>query len=74
MALAKKCDRCGKLYEHYPMGNKTQWNAIRKIQRNTVGDTVNGAYTPTIDLCPECMNEFEKFMSIKFQEDKKDEN
>ena len=56
------------------MGNKTQWNAIRKIQRNTVGDTVNGAYTPTIDLCPECMNEFEKFMSVKFQEDKNDEN
>lgn len=56
------------------LGNKTQWNAIRKIQRNTVGDTVNGAYTPTIDLCPECMNEFEKFMSVKFQENKNDEN
>ena len=36
-----------------------------------VGDTVNSAYTPTIDLCSECMNEFEKFMSVKFQEDKK---
>lgn len=24
-----------------------------------------------IDLCPECMGEFEKFMSVKFQEDKK---
>ena len=74
MALAKKCDRCGKLYEHYPMVNKTEWNAIRKIQRNPVGDTVNSAYTPAIDLCPECMNEFEKFMSVKFQEDKNDEN
>lgn len=74
MALAKKCDRCGKLYEHYPMCNKTECNAIRKIQRNPVGDTVHSAYTPTIDLCPECMNEFEKFMSVKFQEDKNDEN
>ena len=36
-----------------------------------VGDTVNSAYTPAINLCPECMNEFEKFMSVKFQEDKK---
>ena len=71
MALAKKCERCGKMYEHYPMGNKIQWNTIRKIQRNTVSNTVNGAYTSPIDLCPECMNEFEKFMSDKFQEDKK---
>lgn len=53
------------------MCNKIQWNAIQKIQRNTVGNTVNGAYTQTIDLCPECLNEFEKFMSVKFQEDKK---
>ena len=74
MATAKKCDRCGKLYEHYPMVNKTECNAIRKIQRNPVGDTVNSAYTPAIYLCPECMNEFEKFMSVKFQEDKNDEN
>ena len=56
------------------MGNKAECNAIRKIQRNPVGDTVNSAYTPAIDLCPECMNEFEKFMSVKFQEDKNDEN
>ena len=71
MALAKKCERCGKMYEHYPTGNKLQYNAIRRIQRNPVGDTVNGAYSPTIDLFPECMNELEKFMSVKFQEDKK---
>lgn len=71
MALAKKRERCGKMYEHYPMGNKTECNAIRKIQRNPVGDTVNSAYAPPIDLCPERMNEFEKFMSVKFQEDKK---
>ena len=71
MALAKKCDRCGKLYEHYPIVNKTEWNAIRKSQRKPVGDTVNSVYSPAIDLCPKCMHEFEKFMSDKFQEDKK---
>ena len=72
MALAKKCERCGKMYEHYPMGNKLQHNAIRRIQRNAIGNTINSSYA--IDLCPECMNEFEKFMSVKFQEDKNDEN
>ena len=29
MAMAKKCDRCGKLYEHYPKGNKSQSNAMQ---------------------------------------------
>lgn len=24
MALAKKCDRCGQLYEHYPPSNTSQ--------------------------------------------------
>ena len=51
------------------MGNKIQWNAIQKIQRHAIGNTINSSYA--IDLCPECMNEFEKFMSVKFQEDKK---
>lgn len=41
MAMAKKCDRCGKLYEHYPKGNKAQSNAIRKIQRDALGGTMN---------------------------------
>lgn len=31
MALAKKCDRCGKLYEHYPTGNKPQYNSIQML-------------------------------------------
>lgn len=72
MAMVNKCDRCGKLYEHYPTGNKLQYNAIRRIQRNAIGNTINSSYA--IDLCPECINEFEKFMSVKFQEDKNDEN
>lgn len=71
MAMAKKCDRCGKLYEHYPKGNKAQSNAIRKIQRDALGGTVNAYSEWVMDLCPECMNEFEKFMTAKFQEEKK---
>lgn len=64
MAMANKCDRCGKLYEHYPTDNKLQFNAIRRMQRNAIGDTINHSYA--IDLCPECMGEFEKFMTAKF--------
>lgn len=73
MSLAKKCDQCGKFYKHYPDGNKWQWNAIRKVQRNIAGETI--AQDSVIDLCPECMNKFEKFMDIKLQgEEKNAEN
>lgn len=60
MALAKKCDRCGKLYEHYPTGSKQQYNAIRRLCK-----TENGGITSeglSIDLCPECMKSFDAFM------------
>ena len=71
MAMAKKCDRCGKLYEHYPnpTGNKLQYNAIREIQRNVIGNTINSSYI--IDLCPECMSEFDKFMTKGKSSDEK---
>lgn len=66
MAMAKKCDRCGKLYEHYPKSNKSQSNAIsvtlRKIQRDDLGGIANTIQNSVIDLCQECMDEFEKFM------------
>lgn len=74
MALAKKCDRCGKLYEHYPTGNKLQYNAIRRFQRNAVGETITGVRTLTTDLCPECMGKFEKFVTAKLREEKNAEN
>lgn len=70
MSLAKKCDRCGKFYKHYPDGNKWQWNAIRKFQRNIAGEIVAKCDLIT-DLCPECMDEFEKFMAAKSQEEEK---
>ena len=75
MAVAKKCDRCGKLYEHYPKSNKSQSNAIsvtlRKIQRDDLGGIANTIHDSVIDLCPECMDEFEKFMTKgKFSDEK----
>ena len=60
MALAKKCDRCGKLYEHYPAGKKSQANAIRRVCKYASGymDRQDDA----LDLCPECMSAFDEFM------------
>lgn len=61
MGFVKKCDRCGNLYEYYP---------IRKVKRNIVIETI-AKYDLVINLCPECMDKFEKFMTAKFQEEEK---
>ena len=75
MAMAKKCDRCGKLYEHYPKSNKSQSNAIsvtlRKIQRDDLGGTMNAYNEWMMDLCQECMSEFDKFMTKGKSSDEK---
>ena len=60
MGMAKICDRCGKYYRHYPDGNKEQYNGIGKTLTNQNG---NLDYVgKIIDLCPECMDEFNNFM------------
>lgn len=61
MAIARQCDRCYKLYEHYPIGNQPGiWNSI-VIQRVdvTASDRVD---MRRIDLCPECKNELDNFL------------
>lgn len=64
MALAKKCDRCGKLYEHYPMVEVGFcYNAVGLYHVNSNG-TVNKAYKLK-DLCPECMTAYDKFITMK---------
>lgn len=61
MALAKKCDRCGKFYEHYTAVNQTgAYNAVGKIRRLLNGAI--GSCDTAIDLCPDCMAAFEKFI------------
>lgn len=61
MALAKKCDRCGKLHDLYPVGNQPGvCNAISKCRRGPRGNMEY--YDNAIDMCPECMASFEKFM------------
>lgn len=60
---AKKCDRCGKLYEHYDgMGEFKQSekaNAFIMIDK----DLDNKYFSrKNFDLCPECMKGLENFI------------
>ena len=60
--LAKKCDRCGRLYEHYD-GRKS----FPKSQSNSIGlrDTdIDGKYLSRdhLDLCVSCMAGLEVFL------------
>lgn len=71
MAIARKCDRCGKLYEYYPKGNRVDHNGVQRIYRHKYGSLGN---EETYDLCPECMTAFDEFMSKgKFVEANKDD-
>lgn len=59
---AKKCDRCGRLYENYS-GRK----AFPKSLSNSIGlrDTdCEGAFWPRdcFDLCEDCMTKLESFL------------
>ena len=69
MAIARKCDRCGKFYEHYPKGNRMQYNGVKRIYRSINGSLENEL---SYDFCPECMAAFDEFMiNGKFMEEKK---
>lgn len=70
MALAKKCDRCGKLYEHYPIGSIPEgFNAVRRVRNRVNGNAE--CEESAIEMCPECMAAFEKFMEELKSEDEK---
>lgn len=71
MASARKCDRCGKLYEVYDVKCKKyetvatdRFNAVKLCR--TVDD---GYYRgKMLDLCPECMDGLLQFLSMKGEE------
>ena len=64
MAVAKKCDRCGKFYEYYAgrnteFKNSEKTNAILFLDYDTKGGYwVNKSY----DLCIDCMRKLIKFI------------
>lgn len=66
MALAKKCDRCGVLYEHYlkikDTDDKTpKYNSVNLYNNSSLGTALIDFGGATIgkkyDLCKECMYE-----------------
>lgn len=62
MSRARKCDRCGSLYEFYQGTKITEdSNAFLLIDRD-----MNNKYwsRETYDLCPVCMDSFLQFLHI----------
>lgn len=50
MALARKCDRCGRFYEYYPVGNQNGvWNSVQLIRKSITDSLI--ANKDTMDLC-----------------------
>ena len=62
MALARKCDRCGKLYEHYPKGNKIEFNGFRLTFKKAHNTDYIDSQDGVRDLCPDCMKQLNKWM------------
>lgn len=60
MSLAKKCDRCGKLYEHYPSNGDRQYNSVKRLIRSV--DSCRYSAENTKDLCPDCMMKLNTFL------------
>lgn len=63
---AKKCDRCGKLFEHYDGAKEFKHteraNAILLIDRDL--DNIYRS-RKSYDLCPECMKMIEELLNEK---------
>ena len=57
MALAKKCDRCGKLYEAYNTTKDSE--NINGIMTLNLDDQRKYYSHEPLDLCPECKDAFE---------------
>lgn len=60
---AKKCDRCGKLFEYYD-GSKKFKNTEKANGFMLIDRDLDNKYwsRKDYDLCPECMTKLEKFL------------
>lgn len=62
MANAKKCDRCGSVYDLMP---EREWHSLVMYRiANFDGISFPG---DTIDLCPECRAKFFEFMGVDWE-------
>ena len=67
MALAKKCDRCGKFYEEY--NTKYDGKNINGILLLNI-DCHEKYYTHgLIDPCPDCKDSFKEWLTNKNKDD-----
>lgn len=61
--MAKKCDRCGKLYEGYHVkGNDFGMNGVAEI---SFAANDNYSVKKSFDLCQECKKSFEEWRDNK---------
>lgn len=60
MAGARKCDRCGKLYEAY--NTKNDETNINGFMTLNIADDRKYYSHGIMDLCPECMEEFQRWI------------
>lgn len=64
MASAKKCDRCGNLYEHYGEYNSTSNKNMNGVCFITIDETSSKFLQMREgckDLCPRCMESFKRW-------------
>lgn len=68
--LIIKCDRCGKTYDHYALLSNeiygAAYNSLKRCCRDSCGHE-HETDIPTIDLCPDCMHEFDWFMNPELE-------
>lgn len=62
MANAKKCDLCGKLYEHYNP-DKRMTNTIFEVDMSLNG--TDYILIKTHELCPECRDSFKLWLDSR---------
>lgn len=60
MASAKKCDRCGKLYEEYnTVCDSKNINGVMLLNLDSHGQYYSNK---TLDFCPNCKDSFENWL------------
>ena len=59
MAIAKKCDRCGKYYDE---NKKYRYNLVMETVIGLRFETLEGFNSSRIDLCDECLGKIKNFL------------